>query len=339
VRALRYLVAVSLALVALAGVKAGPASASPAYTIADLGTLGGTYSVAAAINNAGAIVGESATSFQTHAFLYDAGGMTDLGSIGGANTYSSADAINSAGQIVGYANVAPGVYHAFLYSAGSMKDLGSLSGFSAATAINGKGQIVGNSTSSSGSLAPFLYHDGAMTNLNDLLPQGSNWTLFSAQDINARGQIVGLGFDGSRSRAYLYTLTTGTAAASISDLGALDVASAINNAGEVVGASNLHAALYKSGTITDLGSLGGSSIATAINNKELVVGWSYISPNSDEQRPFLYSQGTMTDLNSLLPANSGWVLYSARDINDRGQIVGQGLINGEPHAFLMTPAG
>jgi hypothetical protein len=44
----------------------------------------------------------------------------------------------------------------------------------------------------------------------------------------------------------------------------------------------------------------------------------------------------MTDLNSLLPANSGWQLEAAQAINDSGQIAGYGLINGETHAFLMN---
>jgi probable HAF family extracellular repeat protein len=45
----------------------------------------------------------------------------------------------------------------------------------------------------------------------------------------------------------------------------------------------------------------------------------------------------MTDLNSLIPAGSGWVLTSARGINDAGQIVGTGTISGVQHAFLLTP--
>ncbi|HEY3701676.1 MAG TPA: hypothetical protein VGL32_05420, partial [Acidimicrobiales bacterium] len=45
----------------------------------------------------------------------------------------------------------------------------------------------------------------------------------------------------------------------------------------------------------------------------------------------------MTDLNSLIPAGSGWVLDQARAINDAGQIVGWGTINGHEHAFLLTP--
>lgn len=45
----------------------------------------------------------------------------------------------------------------------------------------------------------------------------------------------------------------------------------------------------------------------------------------------------MLDLNSLIPAVSGWELQFAGSINDAGQIVGQGRINGQSHAFLLTP--
>ena len=45
----------------------------------------------------------------------------------------------------------------------------------------------------------------------------------------------------------------------------------------------------------------------------------------------------MVDLNTLLPADSGWVLLSANAINDAGQIVGEGTLDGEPRAFLLTP--
>jgi hypothetical protein len=40
----------------------------------------------------------------------------------------------------------------------------------------------------------------------------------------------------------------------------------------------------------------------------------------------------------MIPANSGWTsLFQATDINNHGQIAGIGTINGEMHAFLMTP--
>ena len=52
---------------------------------------------------------------------------------------------------------------------------------------------------------------------------------------------------------------------------------------------------------------------------------------------FLYSNGTMTDLNSLLSPGSRWDLVYAMAINASGQIVGYGRINGEGHAYLLTP--
>ena len=45
----------------------------------------------------------------------------------------------------------------------------------------------------------------------------------------------------------------------------------------------------------------------------------------------------MYDLNDLLPAGSGWDIQKATAINNGGQIVGYGYINGQGHAFLMTP--
>ena len=45
----------------------------------------------------------------------------------------------------------------------------------------------------------------------------------------------------------------------------------------------------------------------------------------------------MKDLNALLPRGSGWVLNNAWDINDKGQITGNGLHNGNARAFRLTP--
>jgi len=45
----------------------------------------------------------------------------------------------------------------------------------------------------------------------------------------------------------------------------------------------------------------------------------------------------MIDLNTLIPAGSGWTLQVGTAMNDNGQITGYGIINGELHAFLLTP--
>ena len=52
---------------------------------------------------------------------------------------------------------------------------------------------------------------------------------------------------------------------------------------------------------------------------------------------FLISGGTAVDLNSQIPAGSGWRLGVATAINDTGEIVGVGRHNGLQHAFLLEP--
>ena len=68
----------------------------------DLGTLGGDYSCAFGINDAGQVVGHPRLATGSiHAFITgpDGVGMTDLGTLGG--DYSYASGINDAGQVVG----------------------------------------------------------------------------------------------------------------------------------------------------------------------------------------------------------------------------------------------
>lgn len=51
----------------------------------------------------------------------------------------------------------------------------------------------------------------------------------------------------------------------------------------------------------------------------------------------IHTDDTIIDLNDLLVNGAGWELIEAADINDVGQIVGQGRINGAEHGFLLTP--
>lgn len=90
-------------------------------------------------------------------------------------------------------------------------------------------------------------------------------------------------------------------------------------------------------TILDLGSLGRTfAEAKDVNDAGQIVGFvTNISGLSD--RAFLWENGVMTDLNDLLPANSGWVLRSAEGINEQGWITGFGTFNGVTRAFVLVP--
>jgi probable HAF family extracellular repeat protein len=97
--------------------------------------------------------------------------------------------------------------------------------------------------------------------------------------------------------------------------------------------------------MTDLGTLTGDCLseAVAINSKGQVVGYSF-SCASNTQRSFLWDDGQMIDLDTLIPHNSSLQLLEGLNINDRGEILGVGVPPGVPpntdlfgHQFLLIP--
>jgi probable HAF family extracellular repeat protein len=82
-------------------------------------------------------------------------------------------------------------------------DLGVLPGDvdSFAAGLNDNGQAVGGSyTLNLASSRPFLWRDGVMTDLSALIKPGStSLTIFFANDINSRGEILAEGFNPNSS--------------------------------------------------------------------------------------------------------------------------------------------
>jgi hypothetical protein len=80
-------------------------------------------------------------------------------------------------------------------------------------------------------------------------------------------------------------------------------------------------------------------IARDVNDNGRVVGHCYTpaNPTDTDHRACLWNGTTATDLNAALPPGSGWVLHVVYGINNGGQIVGYGTLNGQIRGFVMTP--
>jgi probable HAF family extracellular repeat protein len=346
-----------------------PATAQT-YNVTDLGTIpGGNFSTALGINQSGQITGWSGTSevdiggIPGSAFLYRDGKIEDIGpsfakgSIGTAiagddkKGLPADDEQKRKVRIVGYGNNAQGETYAFLYQDHFSQILGLLPGgtTSIAYAVNDSGEVAGAADDSQGQVQAVIFKDGNVISLGTLGATAGGGEAFG---INALGDVTGTA-DAANGDADGFLYHNGK----MIDLGVLPGANssggnAINNSLQITGASGIlgsgtnHAFLWKKGKMTDLGVLptGNSSQGSGINASGQIVGGSdiFIPSNVGSGPPgeylshgFLYSNGQLQDLNNLISANSGWVLGAASGINDLGEIVGTGTINGETHGYLL----
>jgi probable HAF family extracellular repeat protein len=306
--------------------------------IEDLGSFGGNQNEASAINNHGQIVGGSqntipdpfscwgATSTQCRAFLWQDGVMRDLGTLGTGNS-AGGSYINESGQIAGISytssipNPVTGVppLDPFLWENGKMIDLGTLGGaVGFVTGLNNRGQVIGVSSVAANPGACFTEGD---PNCHPFL-----WSQRKLIDLN--------------------TSTIGGSPLAVEG---------INNAGELVGSAAFanapfDAYLWRNGVAIDLGRLDVDcfSGANAVNSYGQVAGNSFsckFAFNNNLHHAVLWENGSIIDLNALIPRDSTLELAAAWNINDRGEIDGIGVPPGvDPHkafthghAFLLIP--
>ena len=88
--------------------------------------------------------------------------------------------------------------------------------------------------------------------------------------------------------------------------------------------SVIRAVLWKDGELVELETLGGrNSGAHDINDRGQIVGWS--ETEAGAEHACIWEDGSVRDLNDLLPARLGFSLARALGINEAGVIVAQSL--------------
>jgi probable HAF family extracellular repeat protein len=230
--------------------------------------------------------------------------LRDLVTGGDPLTLKSAWDMNSAGWIVGHATVVDGfAFRGFLLKAGDgmVTDLGLLD---RPIAINEKGQIVGWNTT--GQRNAYLWDSGVLTNLHD--DPAITGVTSDAWDINENGWIVGEAqFHISQPEEATLWRDGGAINLLDDDYGRpQSTAFAVNNRGQIVG------------YVVDLDDLND------------VIAAFIVEPD-----------GTSHELLDLCPGatEDGWEhLFIAWDVNEKGQIVGAGMRNGQiGRAFVLDP--
>jgi uncharacterized membrane protein len=349
----------------VAGLGLMPHAAAQSFQISAVNPLSGDQtSIAMGIDNAGTLVGTSYdANGNGHAYYLQGGTQTALAALGGST--SEANGISSDGRIAGSSALSSGLTHACYWISGTPTDAdpANVDGPSRGLAINSLGVLAGYYTNSSSQPQGFTFNGSVLAAVN--YPSATQTTV---NDINDQGLLAGSYTSSGGVFGFIESGTTFQTLPNLSG-GTEGQANAVNLATDVAGwvtnsSDQEQAALWRNNTLVLLGDLGGNyGEAMGLNNYGQVVGTSNIaassynysanySPNGNTSsfttastapmndslaHAFLWQNGTMYDLNAFLPGNSGWILQCATGINDSGQIVGYGTLNGVLTAFVLTP--
>ena len=233
--------------------------AGPIYSVADLGTLGGSQTTAWSVNRSGVVTGFGTTANgDTRGFIYETGALHAIGA-GPDAMDTQAYGVNNGGQaVVNTATAAGG--DAYIYNGGVLQKLGSLGGTTtSAIAINNSGQVVGMSTTATGAARAFL---GSLTNMRSLgMLAGGSWS--SAYGVNDSGTVVGYS-DTARGSFHGFVWNQASGMTDIGTFGgANSYAMNVNASGDATGHAQtasgyLHAFVRSGGAMQDIGTLGGA---------------------------------------------------------------------------------
>ena len=286
------------------------------------------------MNNHGHVVGRAGnTNGIGKPFVYRNGRMREL-PIGDGPFTSTGEAIdiNDAGEIVAMATVS-NFYRGFYIRGKTIIDLDEQSGFNISPKAINKSGVIAGTTSYGAPVQALTWHKGE-TRLLGFLDSNNGST---AVGINKRGTVLGYLYVPDPINpnwgGYAPVIFRGTNYSFLPISG-----EAINDRGDISGRStNGLPALLRNGVVTELGLLPGDhrGWTTDINNHGDIVG---VSEGPEEAyHAVLYRDGTLHRINDLLGRNSGWDIFFARSINDRGQILAVGIYLGEERACILTP--
>lgn len=315
-------------------------------------------------------------TFFVHAVQYDTAGNLDLGTLP-EGTISEAVGINDAMVSVGYANetsendAGQTISKNFpvVFEGGTVSKLPDLAGLVGAVAYDVNNQnvvILGGSYDvdsddefNSSSRAFVFDRQTEQYTMIEPFAEGANRRSF-VTSIDDNGDLVGfsdvkVAEDNFSIASYITNVAD---VSTLTQLPSVDnremFARSVNSKKEVVGniyisgTNDQREAFYvdmstASPQIEFLGFFADNfndSRANDINNMGQVVGRALISvPTLRETAAFLYENGEMKDLNKLVACNTPWKLTEARAINDSGQIIGVGSLDGEVRTFRLDPTG